>query len=168
MKRIIILSVFVIVCVFILASCNANDVPKEGPTEIIITPDVSSKAESVDEFEEKASTVKTSYIDLFYPEKWEGMIETRETNIKNGLTVDFCGKVNNKNEIIYKIHFNIESENSFNIGILEDGTIITAEIVDFIPNDNWSQEEIDTMCALQETINYTIEKIKETPGFSNM
>lgn len=128
--------------------------PTEEPTEVVDVEDV---------------VVSTPCGDLFFPGQWEGQIraEVKEEGI--GYTVTFYGKIGDAECALFTVLFAADSENSFPVGVItvdEVSMDVSIELYDLEENTAWTQAQMDTASAMQEGVNYVIEKLKENPAFA--
>ena len=70
--------------------------------------------------------------------------------------------------LLFTVHFGGAA--GFPVGVLqmEDGVMldVTADMADLALKDSWTAEESDRICAMQEAMNYVVEKLNDMPGFS--
>lgn len=109
--------------------------------------------------------LETPYCNLYYPAQWKDSMDGQVIETESGFQVVFTGKVADKKAELFVIYFGKGTENAFPIGILKTETgeeIETyAELLDFAQDDTWTQEEVDTFCAMQESVNHIIAKLEE-------
>ncbi len=114
-------------------------------------------------------TVSTKFGDHRYPGIWEDQVRTEVVEEAIGGRVIYYGKVNGKESPLFTVYYGKGSANSQTIGTMKvDGLslAVSIELNDFQPDETWSQEEIDTFCAMQEGMNDVIEHMKKDPAFS--
>lgn len=112
--------------------------------------------------------IETPYGTLYYPGIWEDSMRSETKEESGSYQVVFYGCVGEREEWLYTVWFGEAGENAFTVGAVEaDGQMIAVsmEMSDFIPDESWSVEEADQICAMQESLNDMIEKIRELPGF---
>ena len=109
--------------------------------------------------------LETPYCKLYYPAQWKDSVDGQVIETKNGCQAIFTGKVADKEAQLFVIYFGEGTENAFSVGILKNEAgeeiEVYAELFDFEYDDTWTQEEIDTVCAMQESVNHVIAKLEE-------
>ena len=176
MKKALIMLLVVSIFGILFAGCRSEEKQKN---EITIIPQ-DSQSESFGINQEIATgnepddignplAIETPYGTLYYPDKWAGSLRSEEEKTDGGITIKFYGTVNEKEEILYMIMFGCETDNSFPVGTISgesfENVQVNVELSDFTPDSSWSQDAVDTMCAMQESVNYIIEKLEENPNF---
>lgn len=105
--------------------------------------------------------IDTPYGQLHYPGQWKSMIRI-EQKTHPELRVSFFGKVEDLPEIpLFDISFGATGENA--IGILEfDGNGISVGVTAYPiePTEMWSQKCTDTLFAMQDDMNYLIQRLE--------
>ena len=119
------------------------------------------------EFEDIA--LETPYCALFYSGKWQEYIRTEVVSDGVECVASFYGSAGDKEVLLFSVLFAVETENSFSVGVLEaaDGSCVDvcAEIADLDFGKDWKQLDVDMICAMQEQLNFVLDKLRETPGF---
>lgn len=167
MKKIIRLLCITVMFLFVLTGCGTDSKTQNDSNEDIAEPETVIMNEPEDIGSPMA--VETPYGKLYYPEKYEESLTFVQEPVDNGLVVEVYGKVSDKEELLYMILYGIETENSFVYGTVtgQSGELtVSVEIADFIPDDSWQQEDADAMCAMQESVNYTMEMLKKESNFT--
>lgn len=147
-----------------------TEIPQEETTLPTETEAQETEAPTVAETTEPEDvTINTKFGDHTYPGVWANHVRTEVTESDIGGYVTYYGKINDKEEVLFTIYYGKGSPNSQKIGTMKvDGLSLTVslEMHDFQPDDTWTQEEIDAICAMQEGLNDVIEHLKQDPGFS--
>lgn len=113
--------------------------------------------------------IDTPYCNLHYPEKWKDNLEIEKKSEHDLYSVIFYGICGDQKEKLFTVNFG-------EIDCIEIGSIISDknidvrvgfEFSDFIPDDSWLKSDTETICAMQEDVNYTIEKIKCEENFKS-
>lgn len=114
---------------------------------------------------EEEDFLKTPYGNLYYPAQWKDSMDCTVSETDTGCKAVFTGKVADKQAEVFAIYFGESTGNAFPVGIVKteagEEIEVHAELFDFEYDDTWSQEEIDTICAMQESINHVIARIEE-------
>lgn len=113
-------------------------------------------------------TVSTKYAELVFPAQWADQIRTETEEMGIGYAVTFYGTVGGKEAELFTVFFAAESENSFPVGILSvDGVAmdVCIEVAEVLSDGSWTTAQMDTISAMQESVNYMIEKLQETTDF---
>lgn len=178
MKKVLSMLLVVLAIVGLFAGCGSEEEPKN---EIVITPNGLQHGNFGENQEAPVGNepldigdplaIETPYGNLYYPDKWVDSLRYSKNETDNGVAFEFYGTVNGREELIYIIIFGYETDNSFPVGTISgdgfENVQISVELSDFIPDSNWSQDDADTMCAMQESVNYITEKLKENPNFKS-
>lgn len=168
-KLIVMMSVVLIILVgiaVILFTKNDSDSEKaNGQQESSQTEDTTSTIEQQIE-EEESYVIKTDYVRLYFPQKWEANLET-EIVEDEGYVVEFYGKVEGKDrQEIFEIVFNGDAETM--IGSVEvDGENVYVGFNFAEPKlgDDWTGEEADIIYAMQEDVNFLIGMLEREAGY---
>lgn len=149
-----ILMMLIFVTLFLAAGCNSD---KESPKQLDMT-----------EAAIELTTIQTPYCDLKYPAKWDGAVTTN-SETDDGITfIQFVGEVNGNKSILFEIYFG--EIDAVQIGTLKTPNGVAVPVsYDFFPlkTDGWSQEDADTLCAMQEDINVIIDNLKKLDNYSS-
>ena len=112
--------------------------------------------------------VETPYCNLVYPFEMSDTLRVESKSVGEGLTVTFYGGINDLEEALYAVHFGVEA--GFPVGTLsaEDGTEVSvwADVFEIVPGDSWQEDEINTLYAMQECVNDTLEYLQNEAGFT--
>lgn len=115
--------------------------------------------------------VMTPYCNLHYPSEWSSSVRTDTEITTNGCIVTFYGTANNQEVKLFSVFFAESSENSFPIGSISlDGFFVdvSIELSDFAPDDTWNTADADDISAMQEGVNYLINKLEENSAFTSV
>ncbi len=115
----------------------------------------------------KDIVIETDYADLYVPGIWEDSIKTIAEKSEFSETIKFIGTVGDKEQELFNISFG--GDDGIPIGIYTDADgysmDVTVKYIDFEPDNSWSEKEIDTICAMQETINHIFEQLGNDERF---
>lgn len=115
--------------------------------------------------EEEAIKIETKYCNLYYPQNWESQLRT-EIVEDGDYTVKFYGTVEGKEEQhIFSIVF---GETEHELGSFKKGDETVKVCLDFeehTMNEEWTEEEKNTIYAMQEDVNYLIGMWEKEGGF---
>lgn len=112
--------------------------------------------------------ISTPYCDLYYPAQWKDAVRYEATVTEVGYIVVFYGTVNGKEAELFTIYFAESSEDSVPIGIYTANNVsmdIAVSMPELLENSDWSEAERESFYALQEKINYLIDKLTEDKAF---
>lgn len=116
--------------------------------------------------DEESYVIETDYVRLYYPQKWEDNLET-EVVEDEGYVVEFYGKVEGKErQKIFEVIFNGDAD--IVIGTVEnngENIYVGFNLTDLELGDDWTDEEADVICAMQEDVNYLIGMLEREAGF---
>lgn len=111
----------------------------------------------------------TLYCRLYFPSEWEGSMHTEIVEAEDSYAVAFWGQLENKKELLFTVYFGDAPDDVISVGYLvteESGRVaVSIEMSDFMPGNDWTQEESDTMCAMQESVNHMIARLEEEPAY---
>lgn len=145
---------------------DISELPAEG--EVPVEAESTDMELALQEDHEGDVWVETPYCDLIYPFEISDTLRVESVPADDGLTVIFYGGINNLEEALYAVHFGVEK--GFAVGTLTmaDGAEIGvwAEIFEIVPDASWEEAEIDTLYAMQEGVNYTLEQLQTEAGFT--
>lgn len=135
---------------------NKND---EETTSLIETQEIQGDFE-----------IETPYCNLYFPAKWENQVSIEKIEEEQYI-VQFFGNIEGEEQQhLFDVLFS--GTEGIKIGDLTmvDGTVIPVYIysVEQQMNENWTEEEKNIIYAMQEDINYTIEKIEELDNFQTI
>lgn len=112
--------------------------------------------------------IETPYGTLYYPGEWEGNMRIENVEKDSSYSVNFYGNVNEREELLYTVWFGESGENAFPVGTIKvngQEISVSMEMSDFVPDESWSTDDSDKICAMQETLNDVLEKIQKLPDF---
>lgn len=114
--------------------------------------------------EEDGIKIKTPFVDLYYPEKWEQQIRIEQ--IEGDIhSVNFWGTVEGKSEVkLFEIAFG-HVEGIF-LGTLDEKEVYLI-YSDIVFDESWNEEEQDEIFAMQEDVNYILGMLKKEKGFDS-
>lgn len=122
-----------------------------------------------DEPENGDLKASTPYGDLYFPGQWKDSIRWVGQETEAGYIAEFYGIVNGKESRLFTLYFAEIVDDAVPVGILTaaDMTMDVSLALWDLPEDSgWSEAEQDMFYALQEKVNYLLDKLKENPGFS--
>lgn len=177
---VVILSILVIVLAAILLW---PDRPSEDPVPSETTADETQAATKTptqtsvptetgavtSEYEREADLeVETPYATLYYPAQWAGGVRAEVQENEIGADVLFYGEVKGREALLFTVSFG--GAEGFPVGVYEtrEGYLldVTTALSDLELDESWMSADMDSICAMQEGINYVLEKLEEDPGFS--
>lgn len=144
---------------------------QEGINELLSDLKQSSDftAEPVTSGQEEDVTVSTPYGDLFVPAQWQDQMDAYTEDRGSGYAVTFVGTVGEHEETLFTVLFNADMDDSLPVGTLNvngESVSVSVKFEEILMDDAWTAEEADTISAMQESINYILEKLGENPGFT--
>ena len=115
--------------------------------------------------------IETPYCKLYYPDHWQESISVEFMETENSYQVIFLGTVGEKTDWLYTLYFGESDINAYSVGMLktisDEKIPVSVELSDLDLDNNWTEVEIDTMCAMQESVNHMIAHLEAEPGYSN-
>lgn len=161
MKRfyLILLGCIVVLSTFELVGCGDTMYSGEKKlSEEIVVSDESGDIE-----------VSTDYCVLHYPALWADRISVTVES-KNGIEkVGFYGTVDNhEKQLLFEIVFN--SDDGIELGKLsidKDTVPVCMNVPELVFDETWNSDEQTTLFAMQEDLNYVVEKMRSTENFTS-
>ena len=95
---------------------------------------------------------------LRYPGKWESKLRI-EYNDVDGYTIAFYGVTSDREQHLFDICFDCEQGTYLGAIEMPDSEEISVNLVVYQIEGSWTQEETETFLAMQEDVNYLIEKL---------
>ena len=148
-----------------LAGCG-NKTPEQAPEQ---TPDNENEFIQATEPEELGVAVDNDYMTFYYPKEWEGNIEEIRETVGKNMVVSFRTVISEKEVVLFSVIMGPEASEGYLVGQLEDakaGAINVYTIVNEQNPDEWSAEDYDTICSLQERVNDIIVQFHEDERFA--
>lgn len=123
--------------------------------------EVKSTIEEMIESEE-AFTIETPYGNLYYPAKWEGQFRVESVEDDN-YTVQFYATLEGKEEqhLFDIVYGEVEG---VALGTLDE-TEVYMVYGDISLDGDWTEEEENTIYAMQEDVNYLMGMLQKEEGF---
>lgn len=113
--------------------------------------------------------ISTPIAKLYIPEVWKEMVRTEQMSEEDCFIVTVFSTGDAPEVKLYTIYIGAKTAQGILLGTAaaEDGTFLDVYFaVDEIEiNDDWDSGEIDTLFAIQESVNDIIRQITELPGF---
>lgn len=175
---IVVLSLLLAAMVGVIVFLQLGKPPAEAPqvTEAATEPQAGPADIQPDPFEETASPteetvndtdlmVSTPYCTLYYPAQWMQNIRTESETTAVGHIVTFYGTAGEEEAALFAVYFAEAGQNSYPVGFLTDGGTtldVSVELFDFDPDSPAGED----LSAMQEGVNYLIDKLGENPAFS--
>ncbi len=155
-KKLILLFVIVMVAAVILTGCKSTgDVPEEQWEEIIP--------------EEPAGIpVENDYMTFTYPQEWEGKVEAQPIEEDGNVRVSFQTEISGENLELFAVIMGPQVTDGYILGQLEDpetGTIYVSTDMNEVNREDWSEDDYNEICALQERVNDIIVQFYDDERF---
>lgn len=117
--------------------------------------------------ETKGIEVQTDYFTFQYPKEWENKVEETRTEDGENCIVTFRTVISNQEIVLFSVVLGPDDAEGYLLGQLNNGeeTINVYTAVNDMPAEDWSQEEYDEICSLQERINEIIMQFHEDDRF---
>lgn len=151
-KRALILPVIILLFLTLTAGCSVqlkNDSDTEETTSVSYDIDI-------------------GFTVLKFPTVWKDSVRVSHEFEGTIGTVEFFGTAGSHPEQhLFTLCFNQDGE--IPIGTLNyngQNVIICAEMNELEFDENWSREETDTLCAMQESVNFIVEYLEQNPDFT--
>lgn len=155
----------------LLTACGAK--PAEVPateataasTEPVVTEPAAAETlpkETIQVIETEDLTIVTSYGNLLFPGDWAPLLHTEVTD-GDPCTVAFSAVLDSREapQPLYTITLGGEAEGAVGAIQTADGTwyAVKVEIPTFTPDDTWSEQDINIVFTMQETINAVLSSL---------
>lgn len=111
---------------------------------------------------EDSLIVETPIVNLQYPKKWENQISVEQI-VEDTHTVTFLGTVEGK-EAVHMFDVVFGGTEGIFLGTM-NGIGVHLVYTDINFDENWSEEEKNTIYAMQEDVNYMIGMLENESGF---
>ena len=112
--------------------------------------------------------IQTPYIALKYPEKWQDSVRTEITGTDTEYFVTFYSLIAGKEDTeLFSVFFNQESEFLWGTLKTEEGKDISVgfSFAELNLDEGWTQEETETVYAMQEDVNYLLDDLSRKENF---
>lgn len=112
--------------------------------------------------------ISTPIGELYYSKAWEEYTEVKCSSDETHFTAVIHANIGNHSMDILAIHLCDEAD-GMTVGSVPDSdgnqTKVFLEIYEIDTDNGWSQSEIDTVYAMQESVNQLVEQIKQLYGY---
>ena len=117
--------------------------------------------------EDKGIEVQTNYFTFEYPAEWENKVEEVRSEDGENTTVTFKTKISGKEVVLFSVTFGPDEVEGYLLGQLkEDEKMINVyTVVNEMPAEDWSEEEYNEICSLQERVNDIIMQVFDDERF---
>ena len=174
---IVVLSLLLAALVGVICFLRLQKRPAEAPETAETTEAVQAGPENIqpDPMEETSPTeqtvndtdlmVSTPYCTLYYPAQWMQSIRTEAQTTAMGHIVTFYGTAGEEEAALFAVYFAEAGENSYPVGVITHGGTtldVSVELFDFAADSPAAED----FSAMQEGVNYLIDKLAENPAFS--
>jgi hypothetical protein len=113
--------------------------------------------------------ISTSYVELSIPAMWKDQMHTKIEDQTGGYTVTFIGTVGSHEAPLFAVLVGVTSDSCFPVGVLKvDGreVSVSIELIEIIFDDSWSNKDMDTISAMQESLNDVLGELSKKPNFT--
>ena len=112
--------------------------------------------------------IELPFCTLYYPGEYTEGLRVEQSGESFSKTVDFYGTVAGMEQLLFSVYFC--GTEGIPVGILEteEGIMmdVTVSMSELKLKDSWTAEEIDRICAMQESMNFVLENLKQQPSFT--
>lgn len=113
--------------------------------------------------------VDNAYMTFYYPQEWEGKVEEIREEAGENITVTFQTGISGKDVVLFSVVLGSGVvEDGYLLGQLKDpqaGTINVYSVMNELMPEDWTEEEYNEICALQERVNDIIVQFYEDERF---
>lgn len=113
--------------------------------------------------------IPTAYCTLHLPEQWSDCMHVVQSKRGTAYAYTFYASLENREEIsLFVIHFGEDGEMPLGMWNTDSGQTVymslTPQSLDF--DESWTVEEMDLVCAMQESTNYMLQALTASPKFT--
>ena len=159
MKR---LGLLLVLLPLVLTGCGA-DKPEPGDTAAATEQPMWTGPE-----ETQGISVDNAYMTFYYPREWEGVVEEVREELGGNVTVTFRTVISGREVVLFSVILGPEEAGGYLLGQLQDpgtGAVnVYTEVNEQDPAD-WSDQDYQQICRLQERINDIIVQFYEDERF---
>lgn len=127
-----------------------------------------SMTNTYDEMEAKEMfEIENPYCTIQYPIEWQERLITKENTEGEVYSKIFSCMVNEQEVEIFRIYFGEVNFGNYIGSIEKDGVKIPVNITisEFERGENWTEDDFNTICAMQEAINNVIWSVKQNENY---
>lgn len=108
--------------------------------------------------------IPTAYEDLYFPAKWQDVLQTSESTGQVDTVTFWMLRGNAEQILLFSLSFGDEDGMLVGTILDENGRAVpvTLTMEETPSTDGWSQEEMDQMYAMKDDVNYLISKLPLT------
>lgn len=144
----------------VLTGCGSKEPEQTEPTEIIWE---TAPAETL------GIAVDNAYMTFYYPQEWDGRVEEVREETDGNVMVTFRTDISGKEVVLFSVVMGPGVvEEGYLLGQLEDpaaGTVNVYSVMNEVIPEEWSEEEYNEICSLQERVNDIIVQFYEDERF---
>ena len=143
----------------LLTGCGSKETPSETLSEEEIWGTMPEETKGIE--------VQTDYFTFEYPKEWENKVTEVHTQEGNNCVVSFKTDISGQDVLLFSVILGSDPSDGFLLGKLEDGddVVYVYTAVNDMPAEDWSEEEYNEICSLQERINEIIMQFHEDERF---
>lgn len=160
----------------VLAGCSGDGKPQQTTAPAPTQPATTEYSEPADtEYvqptapeETQGIAVDNVYMTFFYPQEWEGKVEEIRQESGNNITVTFRTEISGREVVLFSVVMGPDQAEGYLLGQLQDSQAGTINVYSLMYEQDpaqWSQEDYDAICALQERVNDIIVQFYEDQRF---
>lgn len=176
---VVLLSIAVIVllaAVMFLLGGRSAAIPRDttaatstSPTELTTQAPAGPTVTEVEIYFDGDLCVPTDYITLHLPEQWSDCMRVTRAENGNSVSYTFYAQLAGREDVgLFIVHFHDGGEMVLGSLSLEGGVVSVSLTPMALPFDeSWTGEEIDLVCAMQESTNYMTDILSTDPLFTN-
>ena len=158
--------------VLLLAACSQKETTPKQPE--VIEPERPAKVENDEKQQEQEvlpedDVITTVYGELSYPGMWADRVSYEIEEDGADVKIHFTGKVDGAEAKLFSLCYGSVPEDGYEMGSLTvDGdmvVLVSTVMYPIVPQEGWSDEAVNELSALQESVNDLLVQLREYPNF---
>lgn len=167
MKKITLLCITAMLCVFCFCGCNEDTAASEATAPQETTENIQATVDYI-KSNEDVFEIKTPYCSLYYPTKWKDSVKT-EVTAADPCVVKFTALLGEKKYPLFDIAF-AKVEDGYLLGSLSTDTgsvdVYLVDHSDKFP-ENLTEEDKNNLFAMSNDVNILISELVYNSGMTN-
>ena len=172
MKKIV-LPIVAAAAMLLFAACSAKEAAPNQPQ--VIEPDRPAKVENdvqqqQQDEQPQDDVIETVYGELTYPGMWADRVSYDIVENGADVQITFYAKAEDTEVDLFTLCYGTVPENGYEMGslLVEDDMVVPVSTVMYpiVPEEGWSEETVNELSALQESINDLLIQLRAYPNYT--